>query len=183
MNIESILFHLLGFVALASTYYVAVSKNLVRSVFMFFVTLFALAGLYVFALADFVAVTQIVVYVGGVLVLMLFAFMLTNKDTLNNLQQLNKGFVTVKRLPALLVAALFFVVISNAIIKAKPDEQGWIKASVQNHNIILPTDETVNNIGVNLMTRYLLPFEVVSIVLLMALIGAAHLARKEEHKL
>ena len=59
------------------------TKNLVRSIFMFFVTLFALAGLYVLALADFVAITQIVIYVGGILVLILFAFMLSGKETLN----------------------------------------------------------------------------------------------------
>ena len=76
----------MGFIAMASALYVAASKNLVRSIFMFFVTLFALAGLYVLALADFVAVTQIVIYVGGILVLILFAFMLSGKETLDVLQ-------------------------------------------------------------------------------------------------
>lgn len=183
MSIDQVLFGVMGFVALASALLVAVSNNLVRSLFMFFVTLFALAGLYVFALADFVAVTQIVIYVGGVLVLMLFAFMLSNKDTLNNLQQSGSRFLSVGKLPAILVAVLFAIVLVNAIIKADPDNLQWIKASVQASNVIKPTDNMINNIGINLMTRYLLPFEVISILLMMTLIGAAHLARKEEHKL
>jgi NADH-quinone oxidoreductase subunit J len=182
MSIAQVVFFVLGFVVLASALMVAASKNLVRSIFMFFVTLFALAGLYVFALADFVAITQIVIYVGGVLVLMLFAFMLTNKEVLNNLQNSNKRFISLQKLPALLVAALFLLVLVNAIIKAQPDSLAWIQASVQNANVIQPADNMVPNIGVGLMTRYLLPFEVVSIFLMMALIGAAHLARKEEHK-
>lgn len=183
MNIDEVLFCIMGFVALSSALLVAVSNNLVRSLFMFFVTLFALAGLYVFALADFVAVTQIVIYVGGVLVLMLFAFMLSNKEVLNNLQQSNSRFISVGKLPAILVAVLFGIVLVNAILKAEPDNLQWIKISALSNNVIKSADTTINNIGINLMTRYLLPFEIISVLLMMTLIGAAHLARKEEHKL
>lgn len=180
MTINQILFYVMGFTALASALIVAASKNLVRSVFMFFVTLFALAGLYAFALADFVAITQIVIYVGGVLVLMLFAFMLSAKETLNNLQQQGSKFISINNFAALLVAALFLVVLVNAFIKAQPDSLGWIQQSAKTN---IPRTDNIGNIGVNLMTRYLLPFEVISVVLMMALIGAAHLSRKEEHKL
>lgn len=177
---NQILFYVMGFTALASALIVAASKNLVRSVFMFFVTLFALAGLYVFALADFVAVTQIVIYVGGVLVLMLFAFMLSNKETLNNLQNKDSKFITINNMAALLVAALFLIILINAIVKAQPDSIDWIQRSLKSGTT---RTDNMGNIGVNLMTRYLLPFEVISIVLMMALIGAVHLSRKEEHKL
>src|ERR1700759_156270 len=115
MNAENILFYIMSFIVLASALYVAVSKHLVRSVFMFFVTLFGLAGLYVLSLADFVAVTQIVVYVGGILVLILFAFMLSGKETLNALQQENSKFISLNKLPAILLAALFFIVMVNVI--------------------------------------------------------------------
>jgi len=174
------LFYVMGITALASALVVAASKNLVRSVFMFFVTLFALAGLYVFALADFVAVTQIVIYVGGVLVLMLFAFMLSNKETLSNLERTDNKFISLTKLPALLIAAMFLVVLINAIMKADVDNIPWIQHSL--HFGIVRSDN-IGNIGINLMTRYLLPFEVVSIVLMLALIGSVHLSRKEEHKL
>jgi NADH:ubiquinone oxidoreductase subunit 6 (subunit J) len=176
---EQVLFYVMGFTALSSALVVAASKNLVRSVFMFFVTLFALAGLYVFALADFIAVTQIVIYVGGVLVLMLFAFMLSNKETLNSLERSENKLISITKLPALLVAGMFLVVLVNAIVKADPDNIGWIGHSVQTATV---RTDNIGNIGINLMTRYLLPFEVISIVLMMALIGAVHLSRKEEYK-
>ncbi|RYE18148.1 MAG: NADH-quinone oxidoreductase subunit J, partial [Sphingobacteriaceae bacterium] len=83
---EQGIFIFLALITVTSAWYVAASQNLVRCVFMFFVTLFSVAGLYVFALADFVAITQIVIYVGGVLVLMLFTFMLSSKETLEKME-------------------------------------------------------------------------------------------------
>jgi NADH:ubiquinone oxidoreductase subunit 6 (subunit J) len=93
MSLAQLLFYVMGFIALSSAVFVASTKNLVRSIFMFFITLFALAGLYVLALADFVAITQIVIYVGGILVLILFAFMLSGKETLNAIAQQRKPFI------------------------------------------------------------------------------------------
>src|SRR5579864_2945202 len=101
MTMAQALFYLMGFIALASAVFVAATKNLVRSVFMFFVTLMALAGLYVLALADFVAITQIVIYVGGILVLMIFAFMLSGKETLNIITQQRKQFISLSKVPAI----------------------------------------------------------------------------------
>jgi NADH:ubiquinone oxidoreductase subunit 6 (subunit J) len=183
MSIGQLLFYVMAFVVLASALFVAGSKNLVRSIFMFFITLFGLAGLYVLTLADFVAVTQIVIYVGGVLVLILFAFMLSGKETLDVLQQQKSKFISLNKLPALLLAALFFVVMLNVILKTDAGNLPWIKQAVAANAAIGPNDITVNNIGINLMTRYLLPFEAISILLMMALVGAAHLARKERNTL
>ena len=179
MTMVQILFYLMGFITLASAVFVAASKNLVRSVFMFFVTLLALAGLYVLALADFIAITQIVVYVGGILVLILFAFMLSGKETLANLQQQNNRFISISKLPALLLAVLFFIVMVNMIFKLDADNLIWIKKAVERKQTVNPASGTVNNIGINLISTYLLPFEAISILLMMALVGAAHLSRKE----
>ncbi|MDB5155544.1 MAG: NADH-quinone oxidoreductase subunit [Mucilaginibacter sp.] len=179
MNVAQILFYVMAFVVVASALFVASSKNLVRSIFMFFITLFGLAGLYVLALADFVAVTQIVIYVGGVLVLILFAFMLSGKETLDVLAQQKGKFISVGKLPALLLASLFFVVMVNVVLKTDVNNLPWIKQVTAANAAIKPTDLMVDNIGINLMTRYLLPFEAISILLMMALVGAAHLARKE----
>jgi NADH:ubiquinone oxidoreductase subunit 6 (subunit J) len=178
MSLAQVLFYIMAFVVIGSALFVASSKNLVRSIFMFFTTLFGLAGLYVLALADFVAVTQIVIYVGGVLVLILFAFMLSGKETLDVLQQQKSKLINVGKFPALLLALLFFVVMINVILKTNADNLSWIKQSAG--NTIQPADLMTDNIGVNLMTRYLLPFEAISILLMMALVGAAHLARKEQ---
>ncbi|NCD68504.1 NADH-quinone oxidoreductase subunit J family protein [Mucilaginibacter agri] len=180
MTAANILFDIMSFIALASALYVAASKNLVRSIFMFFVTLFALAGLYVLALADFVAVTQIVVYVGGILVLILFAFMLSGRETLDVLQQPERKVWKVSNLPALLIVGLLFVVLINVILKTDADHLGWVSDSIKSKNYIANSGDMTANIGINLMTRYLLPFEVISILLMMALVGAAHLSRKEQ---
>src|ERR1700749_3707264 len=117
MSLVRVLFYFLSFIAVASALYAAWSKNLVRSIFVFFVTLFALAGLYVLALADFVAVTQVVIYVGGILVLILFAFMLSGRETLNILAQQKSKFISIGKLPAILLAALFFVVLILMIFR------------------------------------------------------------------
>ncbi|MDF2431069.1 MAG: hypothetical protein JWP44_700 [Mucilaginibacter sp.] len=179
MTLVQVLFYVMGFITVGSAIFVAAAKNLVRSIFMFFITLFALAGLYVLALADFVAITQVVIYVGGILVLILFAFMLSGKETLNYISQQRKQFISINKLPALLLAGLFLVVLLNMIFKVDAGNLAWIKKSADYKNVITPTAAMTENIGVNLMTSYLLPFEAISILLLVALVGAAHLSRKE----
>jgi NADH:ubiquinone oxidoreductase subunit 6 (subunit J) len=181
MTMVKALFYLMGFITLASALFVAASKNLVRSVFMFFVTLLSLAGLYVLALADFVAITQIVIYVGGILVLILFAFMLSGKDTLAKLQQQNDRFISISKLPALLLAVLFFIVLVNILFKTDINNLQWVNKAVSFKMDIMPDNPMTSNIGTNLMTTYLLPFEAISILLMMALVGAAHLSRKEKN--
>jgi len=180
MSLEQILFYLMAIVTLGSAVFVATTKNLVRCIFMFFITLFGLAGLYVLSLADFVAITQVVIYIGGILVLILFAFMLSGKESLNIIEQQRKAFISIKNLPALFLSGLFLVVLVNMIFKADVNNLDWIKQSIASKNNILPGSNMTENIGVNLMTKYLLPFEAVSVLLMVALIGAAHLSRKEQ---
>jgi NADH:ubiquinone oxidoreductase subunit 6 (subunit J) len=180
MNIVQILFYLLSFIVLASAVFVAATKNLVRSVFMFFITLFAIAGLYVLSLADFVAITQVVIYVGGILVLILFAFMLSGKENLEIIQKQKNQFVSANKIVSFILAALFFVVLILMIFRVDVNNLGWIKKAIAQNDVITPTSITTDNIGINLMTRYLLPFEAISILLMMALVGAAHLSRKEQ---
>lgn len=182
MNMVQALFSVMGFIALASAVFVAATKNLVRSIFMFFITLFALAGLYVLVLADFVAITQIVIYVGGILVLILFAFMLSGKETLNTIAQQRKAFISLKNVPALLLAVLFLIVLINMIAKVDANNLAWVKKSIDLKNEITPNAAMTENIGVNLMTSYLLPFEAISVLLMVALVGAAHLSRKGENQ-
>ena len=179
MSLAQVLFYLMAFIAVASALYVAASKNLVRGIFMFFVTLLALAGLYVLALADFVAITQIVIYVGGILVLILFAFMLSGKETLNAIQEQKTAWFNLSKLPALLLGIGFFVVMILMMLRLKANDLVWIKQAAIGDEIIKPDGSGINNIGINLMTRYLLPLEAISVLLMMALVGAAHLSRKE----
>lgn len=180
MTLVKMLFYTMAFIALGSALFVAATKNLVRSVFMFFITLFALAGLYVLALADFVAITQIVIYVGGILVLILFAFMLSGREHLNYVATLQNKFISVRKVPAIMLAAVFLIVLINVAVKMDAGNLEWIKNAVAQKTDIQPNTNMTENIGVNLMTYYLLPFEAISILLMIALIGAAHLSRKEE---
>jgi NADH-quinone oxidoreductase subunit J len=176
MTLEQLVFYILSAIALLSAILVVSLKNFVRSIFLFFLTLISMAGLFVFALADFVAITQLVIYVGGVLVLMIFAFLLSDKELLNNPDSKTKTALF-HYLPGMLVAIVFFSVLMFVFAELNPEQFNWIKLA--GNNTLKPTDNTIHYLGINIMTRYLLPFEVVSVLLLMALIGAAHLARKE----
>lgn len=178
MSIEQLVFYVISAVVLVSALLVVSVQNFVRSIFLFFLTLFSMAGLFVFALADFVAITQLVIYVGGVLVLMIFAFLLSNKQILNIPDSIKSKSGILNNLPGLLVAVFFLTILIFTFSTFNPEEFSWIKSAET--NTFQPTDNTIHYLGINIMTRYLLPFEVISVLLLMALIGAAHLARKEQ---
>jgi len=105
--------------------------------------------------------------------------MLSGKQNLELVQKQESKFISLSKLLALVLAILFFVVMINVLYKADADHLQWIQAAQHDLAAQRPHDSTVENIGVNLMTRYLLPFEAISVLLLMALVGAAHLARKE----
>ena len=146
-----------------SAFWVVVSSNLIRSAVSLLFTLIGIAGLYVFLYADFIAATQVVVYVGGILVLIIFGVMLTNK--IENATITSK---THNKIPGVIFSGLLQLLQFYAIFNTN-----WLV----NQNS--PKDSTIMNIGELLLGKYLLPFEVVSILLLAALIGAAMLSRKK----
>lgn len=179
---EEFLFYAFAALAIGSALLVVNLKNTARALFLFFITLFAMAGLFLFALADFVAITQIMVYVGGVLILMIFAFMLSNKELLADLQNISTKFLSIPNWQSLLLALGFLSVMCYGILEWKNKTPDWIVENIKTGNIIQASDNNINQLGVKFMTQYILPFEVISIFLLMALIGAAHLSRKEEQR-
>jgi len=170
---EQIIFYFFAASVLISALFVVVMKNLVRSIFLFYVTLFSLAALYLFALADFIALAQVVIYAGGVLVLMLFAFMLSNRELLNSLKPASSGF-KLNHFAGILISLIFLLLLATVIIKTDLNQLVWLERSVP----VSPADNTTHQIGIHTMTTYLLPFEILSVFLMMTLIGAAHLARK-----
>lgn len=175
MSAGQIIFYFFAAMLLGSALLVVTIKSLVRSIFMFFVVLFTLAGLYIFAMADYIAVAQVIIYVGGVLVLMLFAFLLSGKELLTDLQSSSK-FINLAFLPGMILVISFLFILVSIILNADIEHLSWLNNSIESQ--IKPSDNTIHSIGINIMTRYLLPFEVISIFLMMALIGAAHIARK-----
>lgn len=175
---ELIIFYLLAVIAIGSALLVVSLRNIARSLFLFFVTLFSVAGLFILALADFIAITQVMVYVGGVLVLMLFAFMLSNKQILKDLHTGINHFFALPTWQASVVSLSFLGIIVYVAVLVSQSTPSWISASIDTGTHIRPSDNTVHQLGIQIMTRYLLPFEIVSVMLMMALIGAAHLTRK-----
>lgn len=177
---ELFIFYAFAALAIGSALLVVSLRNTARALFLFFIVLFAMAGLYLFALADFVAVTQILVYVGGVLILMIFAFMLSNKELLEDIQHISGRFMALPNWQALLLALGFLGVMGYGIWEWGNNLPYWIQDNIRHGHIIQPSDNNINQLGLLFMSRYVLPFEVISIALMMTLIGAAHISRKEK---
>ncbi len=140
----------------------AFHTRLVHAAFLLFVILFGMAGLFVLAGAEFLAVSQVIVYVGGILILIIFGVMLTQRDQLIGSQA---GW---HRLPAgiLLSGAFAYVLWRNfGSLNYHPGQAS------------APLRPNVEQIGMETVTTYVLPFELISILLLVALVGAAYLAR------
>ncbi len=163
MGISEVVFYLIAAVTVGSAAMVAFSRNIVYSAFSLVGTFAGVAGIYVFLGADFVAAIQVLIYVGGIVVLTLFAVMLTHRIT--DVQITNRA---VGRIPALVVILIFLGLLVNTI-----GETSWVKAK----EIVYTA--TAGKIGDLFLRDYLLPFELASLVLLVALIGAVVLSRKE----
>ena len=156
----------LGLITIIATsaIWVVVSPNLVHSAVSLLFTLFGIAGLYVFLFADFLAATQVVIYVGGILVLIIFGVMLTNKIDKPVIESVSSN-----KIIGVLISSFIFTILSIIVIQTK-----W--PVIENSS---PGPSTVELIGKLILGKYLLPFELVSILLLAALVGAALLARKK----
>ena len=156
------IFLLIAALVIASAFWVVFSPNLIHSAVSLLFTLFGTAGLYIFLYADFIAATQVVIYVGGILVLIIFGVMLTSKIETPSIAASSKN-----QFIGGIGAFAIFILQAGIIFNTK-----WNIGNIQSR------DTTVNTIGKLLLNEYLLPFEIVSILLLSALIGAALLSRR-----
>lgn len=156
-------FYLFAVITVVSGAVVVFANRLIHAVFALLFTFFGTAGLYIFLGADFVAGAQVLVYVGGILVLLLFGVMLTNR--IYDLRILAER-VNFKRSVA--VVGLGFATLAVVIFRTP-----W-RAVEQ-----IESASTTTQIGRLLMTEYLLPFEIAAMLLLAALIGASMLASRE----
>lgn len=164
MNIYDIIFYLFALVTLVSAAFVVTTKNIVHAAFFLIFTFFGVSGLYVLLGADFLGVVQILVYVGGILILLLFGVMLTNKIT--NVE-IRTG--TTQLVPALIGIGLFAGILVLTMVSTE-----WKSAPGE-----IPST-TAYSLGHILITDYVLIFELLGILLLIALIGAASIARREK---
>jgi NADH-quinone oxidoreductase subunit J len=160
---SALVFYVIAGVTIGSAAIVAFSRNLVYSAFALLGTLLGVAGLYAMLAADFVAIVQVLTYVGGILVLLIFAVMLTHR--ISDVAVSNR---VVGPVPALLFVVLVAGVMGTCVVGAN-----WSQ-------IAAPSAEpTTAGIGQAFLGPYILPFELASVVLLVALIGAIVISRKE----
>lgn len=166
MNITLILFWLLSVTALFGAMMVITSRNPVYSVLWLIVTFFAISGHYILLNAQFLAIVNIIVYAGAIMVLFLFVIMLMN---LNNTAEPQKnrwlkfaGAIAGGCLLLVLVAALVNTDIRNKATEVSTGDIGLIK-----------------NLGRELFSTYVVPFELSSILFLSAMVGSVLIGKKE----
>ncbi|MBM4172665.1 MAG: NADH-quinone oxidoreductase subunit J [Ignavibacteria bacterium] len=164
MEFYDIIFYLFALITIGSAFVVVTSRNIVYAAFSLLFTFFGVAGIYVLLGADFLAIVQIMVYVGGILILLLFGVMLTNKITS---VEIRTG--TVHLLPAAIGIGILFGAIISVML--------WTNWNISPEPI---PPSTTANIGRELITNYVLIFELLGMLLLIALIGAASIARRDK---
>lgn len=165
MSMNQILFILIGLVTIASSIMVVTTKNMVRAALYLIVTLFSVAVLYVLLNASFFAVVQVVIYIGAIAILFIFAVMLTRDVMSWEHRGVNRNWLLAIFLAIVLFAGIFLAV------------QGW-----SGFNLTAPIlgDDTpaIRQLGLALVSPdgYLIPFEVASVLLVAAMVGAIYVA-------
>lgn len=163
---EAFAFYLFAGVMVASALTILCARNIVRAATALLGALGAAAGLYLLLAAPFLAVVQLILYAGGVLILIVFGIMLTSRDSrLQPRVPAREVFAGVTTAAVLLAAMLS--VLQRGVWPALPAPRATGEMA------------SMRSIGEQLLTVYLLPFELVSMLLLVVLIGAAYLARPE----
>ncbi|MBI5399768.1 NADH-quinone oxidoreductase subunit J [Candidatus Saganbacteria bacterium] len=156
------IFYFLAVTLILSAILVVTLKNIFHCALFLIVAILAIAGLYFHLQAPFLGVVQLIIYIGAIMVLILFAIMLTSRISDRLLQTASR-----QSIPALLAVIVFILLALKSLDKTPlPAHIG------KNFDPIL-------DLGRALMTAYVLPFEVVSLLLLVALVGAIALARKD----
>ena len=158
-------FYFLAAMAIISAILVITRKNAVHSALSLIVTLLSLAGLYLMLYAPFVAGVQVILYAGGIMVLFLFVIMLVDLEHLAKTEQFNKQW-HIGLLACLVLGAMFLYVVTKG------------KAIFPVDVVSMPEAENSQKVGLLLYQNYLLPFEIASLLLLVAIVGAVVMAKK-----
>jgi len=168
---ETILFYTLAAVLVTFSVLTVTARNPVRSALYLISSLLAMAGLFFLLEAEFVGAVQILVYVGGIMVLFLFVIMLVSVREVERERRASQQWKTAVALVVVLFFELIIVVMqgSDVFQMGNPDPS------------LITQLNTANTEGVGrlLFTNYLLPFEIASVLLLVAMVGAVVLAKKE----
>ena len=163
MTWEELIFYFIAALTVAGALGVVLARNVVHSALFLIVALIAVAAVFILMTAEFLAIVQVLVYGGAVTILILFAMMVTRAKELSGpLEGPQRPF-------AALAAAVFMVTSIIAIVSTE-----WPNETEE------PTVISINQIGDSLFSTWAVPFEIASLVLTVALIGAIILARSED---
>ncbi len=157
-------------------------RNIVHSIVSLVITFLSISGIFILLNADFLAITQIIIYAVGITILLIFSVMFTTTKDDNKLWL---AFAPRTLLAFVVAGSLFILLIFNITNKFtdfnKNPESFIIKAPKESTIELLKEQGTTPIIGKQLLTKYVLPFEVLSILLLGVIIGAAVIAKKENN--
>jgi NADH-quinone oxidoreductase subunit J len=160
---QNIAFGLIAFAMAVGAVRVVTTKNVVHAALWLVLVLGGVAANYILLAAEFVAVVQVIVYIGAIVVLFLFGIMLT-RTTIGESDDLDND----QRWAGLVVSLLVFGVLASTLAKA-----------FGRRHVDPPAVQTTAAVANSVFTTYVVPFEVVSVVLLAALVGAVVIARRD----
>ena len=164
MTGEAIGLGALAVVLVGSSLFVVLARNLFHSVLWLALALVATAGVFLLLQAEFLAAVQVLLYAGGVVTIVVFAIMLTERLVGQTIQQMNRGVAT-----GAAVAAAVFLGVAAVVLRAPRAVPRAATGSL-----------TTAALGKALVTEWVFPFEVLGVLLVAALIGALYLARADE---
>ena len=172
MTLDLILFLVLALIAIATAIGMLLSRNAIYSALFLVLNFITVAVFYLLLGAPFIAMSQVTVYAGAIMVLFLFVIMLLGAEAIPNRPSW-RSFLAPVVLAVILAGEAAYLLVT----RAKPDGNIMPPGTTAN------TGENLRQLGMSLFTEYLLPFEVVSILLLVAMVGAIVLIRKEKRVL
>lgn len=167
-NAIQILFCVLSVITLATAFLTIYSKNPIHSALYLVICFFSIAGHYLLLNAQFLAIVHVIVYAGAIMILFLFTVMLMN---LNKENEVHKPRIT--RLGAIVTFCLMCLVLIAIFINSKPIADGSYDVTGEDY-------QSMKVLGKVLLNEYMVPFEFASVLLLVAMIGAVLLSKKEK---
>ncbi len=170
MDTYTILFYVFAALAVGSGFVVVFARNIIRAAFSLMFTFLGVAGLYVLLQADFIAVAQVMVYVGGILILLIFGVMLTRRVT-----SVEMPASMFQGLPSTTVVGVLAGLLILLVTRTP-----WPMSDTHPASPQIPG--TTEALGEYLMSQFILPFEVAGLVLLVTIMGAAMIARDPQKK-
>jgi len=172
MNSMEYIFLAFGFSTVLMGIYILITNNILYAALALIGVFLSTSGIYVLSSAPFLAVTQLMVYIGGVLILVLFGIMITRKYTNHSVLFAGKRNL----IYGLLLASGMVYVIINALILVDFESLRWIQEGSTQATTLNNTD----GLGQQLMKNYILPFELAAVMLLIVLIGSVYIAGNKE---